>query len=145
MEQNALTVVSDEVNLIADLTKPSVSQYCSLIPQNEDEELLLFNAMNNPSKRISDCINMDIVVKHVYCEMVTCVNKETGETSTCPRTVLISPNGESYQCVSFGIFNSMKKVFAVYGTPDCWKKPIKVRIEQVKRGTNSILTFKLVK
>lgn len=107
-ETGLMTMQEDE-RFIMDLTAERKVQFCSMVPKNEDEEIILFNAMNNPEKRIGDCINLTIEVKHVFCEVVTCINRETGESNICPRIVLIDKDGVGYQAVSMGIYSALKK------------------------------------
>ena len=130
-------------NIQNDLTEQN-NFYSSLIPKDKKEETILFNAINNPDYKISDFINTEIVVQNVICEMVQCINKETGELQSIPRIILITPNNETYQAVSVGIYNSMKKVFAIKGLPETWEEPIKIKIQQVTRGERKMLTFTLV-
>mgnify|MGYP000157140462 FL=1 len=130
-------------NIQNDLTEQN-NFYSSLIPKDKKEETILFNAINNPDYKISDFINTEIVVQDVICEMVQCTNKETGEVSSVPRIILITPDNETYQAVSIGIYNSMKKVFAIKGLPETWAEPIKIKIQQVTRGERKMLTFVLV-
>lgn len=120
-------------NIQNDLTEQN-NFYSSLIPKDKKEETILFNAINNPDYKISDFINTEILVQDVICEMVQCTNKETGEVSSLPRIILITPDNETYQAVSIGIYNSMKKVFAIKGLPETWTEPIKIKIQQVTRG-----------
>lgn len=141
----ALTAMDEDERFIMDLTAERKTQFCSMIPKNEDEEIVLFNAMNNPEKRIGDCINMTINVKHVFCEVVTCVNRETGETNMCPRIVLIDTDGVGYQAVSLGVFSALKKIFAIKGSPTTWKKPVKLQVVQITKGDRKLLTFNMVK
>ena len=141
----ALAVMDEDERFIMDLTAERKTQFCSMIPKNEDEEIVLFNAMNNPEKRISDCINMTINVKHVFCEVVTCVNRETDETNMCPRIVLIDADGVGYQAVSLGVFSALKKIFAIKGNPTTWKKPVKLQVVQITKGDRKLLTFNMVK
>lgn len=141
----ALTVMDEDERFIMDLTAERKTQFCSMIPKNEDEEIVLFNAMNNPEKRIGDCINMTINVKHVFCEVVTCVNRETNEASMCPRIVLIDTDGVGYQAVSLGVFSALKKIFAIKGSPTTWKKPVKLQVVQITKGDRKLLTFNMVK
>lgn len=140
-----LAVMDEDERFIMDLTAERKTQFCSMTPKNEDEEIVLFNAMNNPEKRIGDCINMTINVKHVFCEIVTCVNRETGETNMCPRIVLIDTDGVGYQAVSLGVFSAMKKIFAIKGSPTTWKKPVKLQVVQITKGDRKLLTFNMVK
>lgn len=141
----ALAAMDEDERFIMDLTAERKTQFCSMIPKNEDEEIVLFNAMNNPEKRIGDCINMTINVKHVFCEVVTCVNRETGETNMCPRIVLIDTGGVGYQAVSLGVFSALKKIFAIKGSPTTWKKPVKLQVVQITKGDRKLLTFNMVK
>lgn len=144
-ENTALAVMDEDERFIMDLTAERKTQFCSMIPKNEDEEIVLFNAMNNPEKRIGDCINMTINVKHVFCEVVTCVNRETGETNMCPRIVLIDTDGVGYQAVSLGVFSALKKIITIKGNPTTWKKPVKLQVVQITKGDRKLLTFNMVK
>lgn len=143
-ETGLMTVQEDE-RFIMDLTAERKVQFCSMVPKNEDEEIILFNAMNNPEKRIGDCINLTIEVKHVFCEVVTCINRETGESNICPRIVLIDKDGVGYQAVSMGIYSALKKIISIKGNPANWKKPVKLQVTQITKGDRKLLTFNLVK
>lgn len=140
---NAVALYGDNgEHYIADLTT-ATSSYCSMVADTPEEKATLFNAMNNPDERIADHINETIAVKDLYCEVVQCVNQETGEVSTCPRIVLIDDKGKSYASVSLGIYSAMKKLMTIYGQPT-WDKPIKVKVMQISKGTRKMLSLKLV-
>lgn len=141
---NAPAVMEDE-RFIMDLTSERKVQFCSMTPKNEDEEIVLFNAMNNPEERIGDCINKIINVRHVYCEVVKCINRETGDEQLCPRIVLIDDKGKGYQAVSLGVFSALKKIFSIKGNPSTWKKPVKLEVKQITKGDRKLLTFNMVK
>ena len=142
MENTNIAVFNEDgMNLITDLTTPTTSAFCSLIPQTEDEEKILYNATMSPAKRVGECINEVINLRHVFCEIITVTNEETGEVSRVPRTVLIDDNGVGYQCVSTGVFNAVKKLFAVKGMPDTWVKPVTVKVQQITKGKRQILTL----
>jgi hypothetical protein len=136
----ALTTVDGMDNFIVDLTAPRQTSYCTFTCKTEADKKLLFKAMNNPEKRIGDCINMTIKAKDVFCEVVTCVNRETGETNTCPRIVIIDDKGVGYQAVSTGVFSALKKLFQVYGVPT-WEKPVPLKVVQITKGDRKLLTF----
>lgn len=143
-ETGLMTMQEDE-RFIMDLTAERKVQFCSMVPKNEEEEITLFNAMNNPEKRIGDCINMTLDVRHVFCEVVTCINRETGETNLCPRIVLIDKDGVGYQAVSMGVYSALKKIFSIKGSPTTWKKPVKLQVVQITKGDRKLLTFNMVK
>lgn len=138
-EKNMLVEVDDLGGIRAELLSVS-NQYCSINPVDAKAKAALFNAMNNPDKRLSDMINKSINIRDLYMEMVQCAG-DGGEIMNLPRIVLIDDKGVSYQCVSTGIFGCMKKLVAMYGEPS-WQEPIKVCVLQKKtrRGYN-VLTL----
>lgn len=140
---NRNNVFADEgFNIAVDMTTAK-TQFCSMIAETDEQRAQLFNAMNNPDKRLADCINMQINAKDMYVEVVNCTNEETGETNACPRIVLIDDNGVSYQAVSIGIYSALKKVVQVFGTPT-WEKPVPLKVVQVTKGTRKMLTLNVV-
>lgn len=142
--KNEVSVMDQDEKMIAELSNERVVSYCSLKPESKEDQILLFNAMNNPDERLSDHINETIEIKHIFCEIVNCTNEETGDITQAPRIVLIATNGKSYQCVSQGIFSACKKIFQVMGEPNSWTSPIKVKVQQVTRGVNKMLSLKMV-
>lgn len=141
---NNSNVFADEgFDLVADLTTAK-TQFSSVVAVTDEEKAKLYNAMNNPEKRLADCINMTINAKDLYVEVVNCTNKETGEVNACPRIVIIDDKGVSYQCVSIGIFSAFKKLIQVYGAPT-WEKPLKLMVKQITKGQLKMLTLDVVK
>lgn len=129
-------------NLIADMTTAK-TQFTSMMAETAEEKANLFNAMNNPDKRLADCINMQISAKDLYVEVVNCTNEETGEVTACPRIVIIDDKGVSYQAVSVGIYSALKKVIQVYGAPT-WLTPVKLEVKQITKGSRKMLTLNVV-
>ena len=124
---------------IADLTS-RVTTFCSLPANTPEEKARVFKVMNAPEKKIADCINLQINATDLFCEVVQCVSETTGEIENLPRIVIIDDKGVSYQCVSKGIFGSIKKLIAVYGQPT-WNTPIPLIVKQVPTKKGSALTF----
>lgn len=114
--------------------------FCSVTGGDRKARAMVFNAMNNPDHKVGDCINKVINVKDVLAEFIEVTNEETGELEPAPRVVLIDENGESYQAVSKGIFNAVKKAIATFGAPT-WDEPLPCLIKQVSLGKNQMLTF----
>lgn len=146
-EENTTPVVTtsdDEPAFIVDLTSRRTS-YCSMIADTPEKKATLYNAMNNPEKRIKDCINEVIEISDIYVEVVRLINEETGVVSSAPRIVLITKDGIGYQCVSVGIYSALQKLIQVYGEPINWVSPIKVKIRQISKGTRNLLTLDIAK
>lgn len=129
-------------SLSVDMTTAQTS-FCSMMADSAQDKAKLFNAMNNPDERLSDCINKRIKAKDLYVEIVNCTNEETGEVTACPRIVIIDDQGKSYQAVSIGIYSALKKVIQVYGSPT-WETPVTLEVKQITKGARKMLTLNVV-
>ncbi len=137
--QNKNIFEVDGYDLVVDLTSAQ-TQFCSMKAESDEEKAALFNAMNDPDKRLGDCINMTIQAKDLYIEVVNCTDEQTGEVTAAPRIVIIDESGKSYQCVSVGVFSALKKIIQVFGAPT-WEKPLPITIKQITKGKKSMLTL----
>lgn len=135
---NALMTYENTV--VSELTAPTGSSYCSMKAETPQEKAKLFAAMNNPEFRIADKINETIQAKDIFVEVVTVKNPETDEDTQAPRLVIIDKDGHGYQAVSLGLYSALKKLIAIFGAPT-WETPLPLKIRQVKKGKNSLLTF----
>lgn len=127
-EKNLLTIYEEQ------------KVFCSLNATDDKERAVIYNASNNPDYMLSDMIGKVIPVKHIFAEEVELTNEDTGEVSNVPRIVLIDDKNKSYGCVSVGIFNSIRRLFATFGMPAEWEKPIPVLISQRKiKGNKNVL------
>lgn len=134
---------SDEgFNVMVDMTTAK-TQFCSMVADTDKARAQLFNAMNNPDERLADCINKQINMKDLYVEVVNCTNEETGETTACPRIVIIDDKNKSYQAVSIGIYSALKKIIQVFGAPT-WTTPVPIEVKQITKGNRKMLTLNVV-
>lgn len=119
---------------------PVGSSICS-IKANGDRAAAakIFNAMNNPTGKIADKINMSIEVENFMIEIVEVTSEETGEISEVPRVVFITPDGESYVATSFGMATVLRNMVATCGNAP-WKPAIKLAIRQRATKRGSMLT-----
>lgn len=140
--ENTNLVATDEQGFLMDLTSATVS-YSSFLPQTQEEKISFYNAINNPQKRLKDCVNMEISIQHIYCERCTFVS-EDGEITEGVRTVLIDKDGNGYQAASRGIFNCIRKLFAIMGEPKNWTEPVTIIPRLVNKAKDrSVLVFDL--
>ena len=42
------------------------------------------------------------------------------------------------------IYNSLKRIFQIFGVPSTWDSSLKVKIKQIKKDENSILNLEIV-
>lgn len=125
--------------LISGLNSRNIS-FCSMVANTLEEKANLYNAMNNPTDRLADHINEVINVKDIFVEVVELESETTGNKEKAPRIVLIDDAGLSYACVSFGIYNALRKLISIYGQPT-WTTPIPIKIRQISKNNRSLLTL----
>lgn len=101
--------------------------YCSKVAESEKEKKELFNALESCDALLNDCVGQEINIKDVYVEEKQVID-ETGEIKTKYRTILFDENGQTYATGSYGIYNILKKIVQIYGLPENWKKPLKVKV-----------------
>lgn len=117
--------------------------YCSKMVEKEEDKKELFNALETCDALLNDCVGQEINIKDVYCEERE-VTTEEGEIKKKYRTILFDMNGQTYATGSYGIFNIMKKLFTIYGTPT-WENGVKVKVAKRPIGNGkSTLTLTLV-
>lgn len=118
--------------------------YCSKIAKTEEDKKELFNALETCDALLNDCVGQEIAIKDVYCEEREVVDDETGEMKKKYRTILFDVNGQTYATGSYGIFNIMRKLMAIYGMPT-WNDGLKVKVAKRPIGNGkSSLTLTLV-
>lgn len=132
---NALAVINEQMD--------TARSYYSGCADTFDDKKRLVNAMSNPDFRIADFINKVINVVDVYVEMSNVTSQTTGELVEIPRVVLIDDKGKSYASLSFGVFNSLKKIISVFGLPT-WPEGIPIEVVRIQKGDRQIynLTIK---
>lgn len=140
------TTTNEQAITIANLMNQNAgAMLCSVTPEpgNKDQAKMVYNAMNNPTHKVSDFINKKILVENVLIEVNDLLDEDTGEIERVPRTVLISPDGTSYTATSKGIFNSVKNAYLSLGKAP-WVGGIEFEVKQVAVGRGQMLTLAMV-
>lgn len=115
--------------------------YCSKEVETEEQKKDLFNALESCDALLNDCVGQEIELKDIYVEEKQ-VQDENGELKTKYRTILFDANGQTYATGSYGIYNILRKIVGIYGTPDTWNEPIKVKVDKRPIGNGkSTLTL----
>lgn len=119
--------------------------YCSKSAKTEKEKKELFNALETCDALLNDCVGQEIEIQDIYVEEKKVVDEETGELKDKFRTIIFDKSGQTYATGSYGIYNVMKKIVGIYGFPDSWEKPLKVKVAKRPIGNNkSSLTLVLL-
>lgn len=135
----------EEKNEITLFSGVNSKVYCSKTATNEKEKKELFNALESCDALLNDCVGQEIEIQDIYVEEKEVLDDETGELKTKFRTIIFDKSGQTYATGSYGIFNVMKKIIQIYGLPETWEKPIKVKVAKrpIGNGKQS-LTLTLV-
>ncbi len=118
----------------------NVLSFCSIPMDTPAEKAAVYNMISNPTNRLSSLINTTIMVKDVFFEPATFTDSETGEVSTGSRIVLIDDLGNSYACASKGVYNSLRRLVAMFGLPT-WEPALPVKVRQIEQ--KNLITFVL--
>lgn len=146
METNntGLANITNEVDfdLSIDFTSRK-TDICTVVVETPEEQAALFNGVNNPKGRVADHINEVLHIKDIFIELVELTNTHTLELEKAPRIVLFDDKGNTFACVSWGIYRSLKKLVAAFGPPT-WETPLPLCVRQIKKGDKSVLTFEVM-
>lgn len=117
--------------------------YSSMNVQDHDQAVAFYNAVTNPTGKLKEHINETLNLVHVSVEPIE-VKREDGTTIIAPRIVLVTDNGESYSCVSVGVYGALKRIFSLFGTPDTWTNPLPFKpvLQATKKG--QVLSIQLI-
>lgn len=140
MEKEIKNVENEEKRELTIFDSENKKVYCSKVIETEEEKKEMFNALESCDIVLNDCVNNEIELKDIYIEERQVVDKETGEVKTKFRTILFDVNGQTYATGSYGIYNILSKIVKIYGLPDTWEKPLKVKVAKkpIKDGKSSL-------
>ena len=132
---------------VSSLSDPGQSQmYCSIRDDGTmQSKARIFNSINSPDKRISDCIGETISLANIVAHPIQLVDENSGELIETMRMVLVDDQGTSYEAVSNGLVNAVARILQIFGQPDTWTAPIKVKPVQkgTRNGNNKVTTLKV--
>lgn len=119
--------------------------YCSKKAETDEEKKELFNALESCDALLNDCVGQEIEIQDIYVEEKQVLDETTGELKNKYRSILFDVTGQTYATGSYGIYNVLKKIVGIYGLPEVWEKPLKVKVAKrpIGNGKQS-LTLTLI-
>lgn len=123
--------------------------YTSLDVSDAKGKRKLYKITNHPDYTLSEFINKPIKAVDIYVDSNQRMNKDPeSENFGCyenkPRSIIIDENGKSYVSgVSIGIFNAIKEIIRIFGTPDTWDEPLTVIPVTVKTPKGNMLSLEV--
>ena len=136
--------MENEITLYNAVENELGQPYCSMQVTDEKSASMLFKAMNQPDDSLGDHINETIDVTNIFIQPVPMANQETGEVNVVPRIVLFDVEGKTYVTVSRGIYNALKNMCTIVGTPETWKAPVTIKVGQRQIKERRMFTFDVV-
>ena len=102
-ENNGAMMVSDVMTTGVGYTDMNLSDRSAAVA--------FYNATSNPANKLKEHVNEVLSLVHVSVECVE-VSKDDGPEgkAIAPRVVLITEDGQSYSCVSVGVYQSLKRM-----------------------------------
>lgn len=135
--------MNNEVTVFKGTTNNNI--YCSIVAKDNKEKKKLFNALENCDLLLNDCVGQKIKMKDLYIEAYESDDEDSGEAKTKFRTIIFDADGQTYATGSYGIYNVLNKIVAIYGLPTTWAEPVEVEvIKKPTRDGKQSLSLKLV-
>lgn len=134
--------MSNELTLFENNSRPF---YCSVRTESIEEKKKLFNALENCDLLLNNCVGKQITMKDIYVEQYIDKKDENEDGKLKYRTIIFGDDGTTYVSTSYGIYNVLNKIFAIYGMPDKWTEGITVEVAKRPVGNGKeMLTLKLI-
>lgn len=126
------------IQRIDDVNKSMSTMECNTTADKK----IFFNAVQNPSSKVSDYINKEITIKDVYMEQAE--YEGDGGVTKGVKTVIITPDGEGILANSMGVARALYGIFDIFGMPSEWDEPMTVMVKQVETPKGRYFKFEVV-
>lgn len=130
--------------MVSDVMSTGVG-YTDMNLTDRSAAVAFYNATSNPMNKLKEHVNEVLNLVHVSVECVEISKEDTPEEKAiAPRIVLLTADGQSYSCVSVGVYQSLKRMFTLLGTPDTWTEPVKIKPVLISTKKGQVLSLNLV-
>lgn len=133
---------SEAQSLVSGINNASSEIFCSFKVESMQDKIKLYNATNSEGVSLKQSINKKIKIVDVVVIPMT-VKNEDGTESIVPRTTLIADDGTQYTAGSWGVYNSIKKINAIFGNLH-FDEPITIVPIDVKTKSGSTINLRVV-
>ena len=132
---------------VSELINPAeTAMYCSIKDDGSmASKAAIFNTVNSPDRKLSEYIGEVISLRNIVAHPIALLDENTGEMIEALRVVLVDDKGVSYEAVSNGVANAVSRILQIFGQPDTWAEPVKVKAvqKQTRNGNNKVTTLKI--
>lgn len=142
MKENSMIIATEAQSIVTGIQNAANEIFHSFTVETMEDKIKLFNATNGDGQTIKENVNKVLEVVDVVIMPVE-VKDEDGSTSTVPRTTLITKKGDLISATSWGVYNSVKKINAIFGSLH-FEGGIKISPVEVKTKGGFTINLKLV-
>lgn len=132
---------SEAAIIIEGINNASNEIFHSFPVESYEDRIKLYNATSSDGETVKDNINKILNVVDVVVMPVE-IKNDDGSTGTVPRVTLITADGKMVSAASWGVYNSTKKIAAIFGGLH-FDPPIKVIPVEVKTKNGFTMNLKL--
>lgn len=120
------------------------STYCSIKANTPEEKMVIYNGLNTCDHLLNDFEGQIITIKDVYMQEFEGIDKNTNESTMKRRVIIFDKDNKTYVTGSSFIFNALKQLFAIFGTPDTWPEPLYVKVTKKQVNDGKALNLVIV-
>ena len=142
MEEKRIAQVSESQQIVDGVVNAQSEIFCSFQVTDNKDRMKLYNATSAEGETVKSCINKIIKMVDAVIMPVE-VKNEDGTTALVPRVTMIDEKGKFYSATSWGVYNSLKKISAIFGGLH-FEEAISISPVEVKTKNGFTINLKLV-
>lgn len=143
MSENLPIQRNEAENKLAMIQANELGVFTSVNMDTHEGRLDVYEALTDAQNlEDAEMIGKPFNLKDVIIQTVVVNDNESKEDRPTLRTILITDKGEAYAAVSEGLFNSVRNLFGLVGSPATWAAPLPVVVKRV-RGRSGFFFFTL--
>lgn len=142
MKDTQMVPANENQAIVSSLNNAGNELYSSFGVESVEDRMKLYNATSSEGVTLKSMVNKTIELVDVVVMPVE-VKNDDGSTSIVPRTTLIDKNGKLVTATSWGVYNCVKKIAAIFGGLH-FETPLKVEPFEVKTKGGFTLNLKIV-
>lgn len=142
-EKEAFEVASvTTIDVVSDIMTAGSDLYHSFAIESIEDKRKLFNSMSGDGESVKENVNKTLNVVDVVVFPVEVLNDD-GTKNVVPRTTLILQDGSFCSATSWGVYNSVKRMAAIFGSLH-FEPALRVVPVEVKTKNGFTINLRLV-
>lgn len=141
MKENMMVPMSDAQAIVSSVENASGEIFHSFPVETHEDKMKLYSATSAEGVTLKSCVNKKIKMSDVVIMPVE-VKNDDGTQGIVPRSTIITEDGQYITATSWGVFNSLKRVSAIFGGLH-FEKPLVITPVEVKTKNGFTLNLNL--